>query len=33
MNILIFGGLGKIGAAPACDLAKVFDVGVVGLFG
>jgi lysine 6-dehydrogenase len=33
MNILIFGGSGKIGAAVAWDLFKVNDVGVVGLIG
>ena len=33
MNILIFGGSGKIGTAVAWDLVKVIDVGVVGLVG
>jgi lysine 6-dehydrogenase len=33
MNILVFGGSGKIGAAVAWDLVKADDVAVVGLVG
>ena len=33
MNVLIFGGSGKIGAAVAWDLVKVNDVDTVGLIG
>jgi saccharopine dehydrogenase-like NADP-dependent oxidoreductase len=33
MNILIFGGSGRVGAAVAWDLVKENDVGVVGLIG
>jgi nucleoside-diphosphate-sugar epimerase len=31
MNILVFGGSGKMGATVAWDLVKANDVGVVGL--
>ena len=33
LNILVFGGSGKIGAAVAWDLVKANDVGIVGLIG
>jgi lysine 6-dehydrogenase len=33
MNILVFGGSGKMGAAVAWDLVKAKDVGLVGLIG
>jgi lysine 6-dehydrogenase len=33
MNILVFGGSGKMGATVAWDLVKANDVGVVGLIG
>ena len=33
MNILVFGGSGKIGAAVAWDLVKANDVQLVGILG